>query len=99
MSSLGSRQKAASTQAERHPGGPLEPETPMTDRNDRVREIAYFLWLDEGCPEGEAERHWAMAETLLESEPLERKRMEGEPPGEPADDASAVRGVPGAGRK
>ena len=36
-----------------------------TDRNDRIREIAYFLWLDEGCPEGEAERHWSTAEAML----------------------------------
>ena len=44
---------------------PAEAET-MTDRGDRIREIAYFLWLDEGCPEGAAERHWLAAETLLE---------------------------------
>jgi hypothetical protein len=73
-------------------GGEVEPEAIMTDRNDRVREIAYFLWLEEGCPEGEAERHWLAAETLVDSEPLERKRIEGEPPGEPVGDASTVRG-------
>jgi hypothetical protein len=28
----------------------------------RVREIAYLLWLDEGCPEGEDLRHWCTAE-------------------------------------
>ena len=55
----------------------------MTDRDERIREIAYFLWLEEGCPEGAAERHWLAAETSLESDPLERKRIEGEPPGEP----------------
>ena len=55
----------------------------MTDREDRIREIAYFLWLDEGSPEGGAERHWSHAETIADSEPLERKRTEGEPPGEP----------------
>jgi hypothetical protein len=54
--------------------------------------MAYFLWLEEGCPEGEAERHWLAAETLVDSEPLERKRIEGEPPGEPVGDASTVRG-------
>ena len=54
----------------------------MTDREDRIREIAYFLWLDEGSPEGGAERHWSHAETIADSEPLERKRTEGEPPGE-----------------
>ena len=52
------------------------------DRNDRIREIAYFLWLDEGCPEGEAERHWSTAEAMHDSQPSERKRLEGEPPGE-----------------
>jgi hypothetical protein len=56
----------------------------MTDRDERVRELAYFLWLEEGCPEGQAERHWLTAETLVASDPLERKRIEGEPPGEPA---------------
>lgn len=98
MSSLGNRQKAAPTQGEGPPTDQLEPGPPMTDRDDRIREIAYFLWLDEGRPEGEAERHWLAAEALLESEPLERKRIEGEPPGEPADNASSVRGAR-AGRK
>jgi Protein of unknown function (DUF2934) len=64
-----------------------EPETIMPDRNDRIREIAYFLWLEEGCPEGQEERHWLAAEARLESDPLERKRMEGEPPGEPVGDS------------
>ena len=61
-----------------------ERETIMPDRNARIREFAYFLWLEEGCPEGQEERHWLAAEALLESDPLERKRVEGEPPGEPA---------------
>jgi hypothetical protein len=56
----------------------------MTEREDRIRELAYFLWLDEGCPEDQAERHWQAAETLFDSEPVERKRTEGEPPGDPA---------------
>ncbi len=36
---------------------------PQIDGQDesQVREIAYFLWLDEGCPEGRAEDHWALA--------------------------------------
>ena len=96
MSSLGSRQRAASTQDERYSRGQPEPEAIVTDRSDRIREIAYFLWLEEGCPEGEAERHWLAAETIAESEPLERKRVEGEPPGEPAGDAPAARRVRGA---
>ena len=58
----------------------------MTDRDERIREIAYFLWLEEGYPEGAAERHWLAAETLVESEPLEGKRIEGEPSNEPGSD-------------
>ena len=65
----------------------------MTGREDRLRELAYFLWLEEGCPEGAAERHWLAAETLIESEPLERKRTEGEPPGESANDSPDISGV------
>ena len=87
MSSLGSDEKLAPAQTESPLQGELEPELATPDRNDRIREIAYFLWLDEGCPEGGAERHWSAAEALLESEPLERKRMEGEPPGEPLGEA------------
>ena len=54
----------------------------MTDRDQRIREIAYFLWLEEGSPEGEADRHWLAAEGLIEDEPLEgrsrRKRAFGQ---------------------
>jgi Protein of unknown function (DUF2934) len=62
----------------------------MPDREDRVRQLAYFLWLEEGCPQGEAERHWQAAEVLFESEPVERKEREGEPPGEPAGKAQTA---------
>ena len=41
----------------------------MTDRDDQIREIAYFLWLEAGCPEGQAERHWRDAEALLRVRP------------------------------
>jgi Protein of unknown function (DUF2934) len=83
MSSLGSGQKAADTPAESRTHSQPEPGPTTTDRNDRIREIAYFMWLDEGSPEGEEERHWTTAEALAESEPEQRKRIEGEPPGEP----------------
>lgn len=46
----------------------------MADRDDRIRELAYLLWLEEGYPEGQAERHWLMAETLIESEPPRKAR-------------------------
>ena len=62
----------------------------MTDREDRVRQLAYFLWLEEGRPQGEAERHWQVAEVLFESEPVERKESEGEQPGERAGNAQTA---------
>jgi hypothetical protein len=92
MSSLGSGQKAADTQAESRTHDQSEPGSTMPDRNDRIREIAYFLWLDEGCPEGEEERHWTTAEARIDSVPEERKRIEGEPPGEPPVSPVAPRG-------
>ncbi len=87
MSSLGSGQKATDTPVESGTHGQLERGQATPDRSDRIREIAYFLWLDEGRPEGEDERHWTTAVALLESEPEQRKRIEGEPPGEPVVDA------------
>jgi hypothetical protein len=68
----------------------------MTDRDDRIRELAYFLWLDEGSPEGQAERHWQAAESLFDSQSLERKRVKGEPAGDPLDHSQAASGSPGA---
>lgn len=34
--------------------------------SQRVREIAYRLWQEEGCPEGEALRHWFAAKAHFE---------------------------------
>jgi hypothetical protein len=93
MSSLGTGPKAVDTPAESRTHDQPEAGSTTPDRNDRIREIAYFLWLDEGRPEGEEERHWTTAEALLESEPEQRKRIEGEPPGEP------VRESPGSRRE
>lgn len=70
----------------------------MSDRDDRIREFAYFLWLDEGCPEGQAERHWSAAEALLNSGEVERKEIEGEPPGDPAQEFPTASGLPGSSR-
>jgi hypothetical protein len=43
------------------------------NREQRIREIAFELWQEEGCPEGEAERHWFAAKALFEAEEAERK--------------------------
>lgn len=62
----------------------------MDDRNNRIRELAYFFWREEGCPEGQEDRHWRKAQQIIEQkdgEAAERKIVEGEPPGEtPTDD-------------
>lgn len=31
------------------------------DLEQRVRKHAYFLWQQEGCPDGQADRHWRRA--------------------------------------
>ena len=50
----------------------------MRDRDERIREIAYFLWLEHGSPEGEAERHWfPAAQGLVDSEPSEGEVRDG----------------------
>jgi hypothetical protein len=67
----------------------------MTDRDDSIRELAYFLWLEEGCPEDQAERHWSAAEALLDSGEVERKEIEGEPPGDPVPDSRPDSGLSG----
>jgi hypothetical protein len=36
--------------------------------SQRVREIAYRLWQEEGCPQGEDLRHWFAAKAIYDSE-------------------------------
>jgi len=38
----------------------------MNDRDHRTREIAYFIWEEEGRPEGQADRHWLTAQSIVE---------------------------------
>jgi hypothetical protein len=41
----------------------------MTDSNDnrdeRIKIKAFYIWLDEGCPDGRADAHWDMAAELI----------------------------------
>ena len=48
----------------------------MDDRNQRIREIAYYLWEQEGCPESQADRHWAAAVAIVEQQDVERREFE-----------------------
>jgi Protein of unknown function (DUF2934) len=58
----------------------------MTNRERRIREIAYHLWEKEGRPEGEDHSHrlWLAAEAQFEAEIAERKDAGNERPAEPA---------------
>ena len=43
----------------------LETRRQMRERAERrIRERAYFLWRQEGCPEGRAEEHWQRAREI-----------------------------------
>jgi hypothetical protein len=54
----------------------------MNDRENRIREIDYFIREEEGRPDGQADRHWQSAKAIVESQDAERKTIEGEPPGD-----------------
>lgn len=64
----------------------------MTNRERRIREIAYQLWEQEGRPEGQSQRLWLAAETQFEAETSggrgaetsERRDIPNELPIEPA---------------
>lgn len=53
-------------------GGPLTPYADVLElrlqkferAEQRIRERAYFLWRQEGCPEGRADEHWHRARNL-----------------------------------
>ena len=50
----------------------------MDDRNQRIREIAYYLWEQEGGPESQADRHWAAAVAIAEQQDVERENSKSE---------------------
>lgn len=63
----------------------------MDDNEQRVREWAYRLWQEEGCPEGRDTIHWDKARELVATEDNQRSttipvRTLG-PQGEPVEEA------------
>ncbi len=44
----------------------------MTEQASRIRQRAYQIWLEEGCPEGRALDHWEMARELIAIEDSQR---------------------------
>jgi hypothetical protein len=67
------------------------------DRERRIRERAYRLWQEEGCPAGRSDVHWDMASELvaiednqkLATEPVPSPDALG-PTGEPIEPIEAV---------
>jgi hypothetical protein len=67
----------------------------MSNLEQRIRDRAYRIWMDEGCPEGRAAVHWDMACELIAIEdntgltlrPVPSEGAEG-PAGEPVEEAS-----------
>src|SRR5215510_2748490 len=70
----------------------------MDDFDDRIRQRAYRLWVEEGCPEGRQEIHWDRARELVAIEqnqkhttkPVTQHHGAG---GEPVEPMEAVKNV------
>jgi hypothetical protein len=59
--------------------------TPMDDREQRIREIAYYLWEQEGYLDGKSEEHWSAAEAVVDAQDAERSNADEGPRGEPLE--------------
>lgn len=56
----------------------------MSDkREERVRQRAHEIWLREGQPDGEGERHWALAEAEIDAESAPPKAVKKAPAAKP----------------
>ena len=63
----------------------------MNDRDRRIREIAYFIWEEEGRPEGQADRHWLTAPSIVDL-PAQALPEIAKKATDQVDDAAAVSG-------
>jgi DUF2934 family protein len=63
----------------------------MTNREKRIQEIAYHLWVQEGRPEGRSDSHYFEAVTVYETEIAGREGVEAE---EPVAETKAKPGKP-----
>jgi hypothetical protein len=66
----------------------------MDDFNERVRQRAYRLWVEEGCPEGRSDVHWDKARELVVVEERQKPATKADAPAEeaggPAEPSGAV---------
>ena len=68
----------------------------MSDIEQRIREKAYHLWLEEGCPDGRKTDHWDMSTELVAIEDGQKSTLKPidknlGPLGEPIEPLEAVR--------
>ena len=57
--------------------------TSDVDQEQRVRERAYKIWLEEGKPHGHSKEHWAQAEKQLAEEENVEPETKGVAPSSP----------------
>lgn len=50
------------------------------EKEQRIRERAYQIWLDEGQPEGRDKDHWHQAETQIAAKEGESPGTDAQPP-------------------
>jgi len=65
----------------------------MDDFEERVRQRAYRLWVEEGCPEGRSDAHWDKARELVaieDNRKLATKPVQGEGSGDPVEPIEAI---------
>lgn len=67
----------------------------MDDREQRIREKAYHLWVAEGYPHGRQDRHWELASELVAIEESQRDTLL--PIGEAGDPVEPVEALENAG--
>lgn len=64
----------------------------MDDLEQRIREHAHRIWLEEGCPSGRKDVHWDMARELVAIEGKEAIHPE---PVEPIEAVESLGDLPG----
>ena len=69
--------------------------TPSPILENRIRERAYLLWLEEGQPEGKSAEHWEKARELLALEPDAEEGITDGYNGEPRVTPEEEAGLPG----
>jgi hypothetical protein len=72
----------------------------MDDLEERIRQRAYKLWEEEGCPEGRADAHWDKAAELVAIEDNQKhttkpvaKTVRNTSTGEPAEPLEALQNL------